>query len=99
VDEEEDETCPLHQMLDDKMRVGYFRSYLAEVSNAIRLAAYISFFQNVFLINRDDIVIDLGGVLKPSFFLNTLAFTFCSSFTLSIASFILELYWRSDTRG
>lgn len=81
MDDEEDETCPLHEMLDDKMRVGYFKSYLAEVSNAIRLAAYISFFQNVFLINRDDIVIDLGGS-ETEFFLNTLAFTFCSSFTL-----------------
>ncbi|XP_022998813.1 beta-glucosidase 42 [Cucurbita maxima] len=36
VDDEEDETCPLHEMLDDKMRVGYFKSYLAEVFNAIR---------------------------------------------------------------
>lgn len=36
VDDEENESCPLHEMLDDKMRVGYFKSYLAEVSKAIR---------------------------------------------------------------
>lgn len=47
MDDEENEICPLHEMLDDKMRVGYFKSYLAEVSKAIRLAAYFSSFQIV----------------------------------------------------
>ena len=36
MDDEENETCPLHEMLDDKLRVTYFKGYLAAVSQAIR---------------------------------------------------------------
>ncbi|KAF8402405.1 hypothetical protein HHK36_013360 [Tetracentron sinense] len=36
MDDEDDETLPLHEVLDDKMRVGYFKGYLAAVAQAIR---------------------------------------------------------------
>lgn len=36
MDDEENETCPLHEMLDDKLRVTYFKGYLAAVSQAIK---------------------------------------------------------------
>ncbi|KAI4342865.1 hypothetical protein MLD38_027432 [Melastoma candidum] len=35
MDDEEDDTLPLHDMLDDRLRVFYFKSYLAEVARAI----------------------------------------------------------------
>ncbi|KAJ7949236.1 Beta-glucosidase [Quillaja saponaria] len=36
MDDEENETSPLHEMLDDKLRVRYFKEYLAAVSQAIK---------------------------------------------------------------
>ncbi|KAJ4969132.1 hypothetical protein NE237_015833 [Protea cynaroides] len=36
MDDEDDVSSPLHKMLDDKMRVGYFKGYLAAVAQAIR---------------------------------------------------------------
>ncbi|XP_043705458.1 beta-glucosidase 42 [Telopea speciosissima] len=36
MDDEADVTSSLHEMLDDKMRVGYFKGYLAAVAQAIR---------------------------------------------------------------
>lgn len=36
MDDEENEMCPLHEMLDDKLRVTYFKRYLAAVSQAIK---------------------------------------------------------------
>ncbi|EXC24933.1 Beta-glucosidase 42 [Morus notabilis] len=36
MDDEENETSPLHEMLDDKLRVVYFKRYLAAVSQAIK---------------------------------------------------------------
>ncbi|KAK1562811.1 hypothetical protein Q3G72_017470 [Acer saccharum] len=36
MDDEEDDTSPLHEMLDDKMRVKYYKRYLAAVSQAIK---------------------------------------------------------------
>ncbi|TXG48440.1 hypothetical protein EZV62_027734 [Acer yangbiense] len=36
MDDEEDDTSPLHEMLDDKMRVKYYKRYLTEVSQAIK---------------------------------------------------------------
>ncbi|XP_031381639.1 beta-glucosidase 42 [Punica granatum] len=35
MDDEENDTPPIHEMLDDKLRVTYFKSYLAEVAQAI----------------------------------------------------------------
>ncbi|XP_057960576.1 beta-glucosidase 42 isoform X2 [Malania oleifera] len=36
MDDEEDDSSPLHEVLDDKMRVGYFKGYLAAVAQAIK---------------------------------------------------------------
>lgn len=36
MDDEDNDTSPLHEMLDDKVRVGYFKGYLAGVSHAIK---------------------------------------------------------------
>ncbi|KAL5773800.1 hypothetical protein ACOSQ2_013724 [Xanthoceras sorbifolium] len=36
MDDEDNDTCPLHEMLDDKLRVKYFKEYLAAVSQAIK---------------------------------------------------------------
>ncbi|KAK3189131.1 hypothetical protein Dsin_028692 [Dipteronia sinensis] len=36
MDDEEDDTSPLHEMLDDKMRVKYYKQYLMAVSQAIK---------------------------------------------------------------
>ncbi|KAM7280785.1 hypothetical protein ACFE04_007919 [Oxalis oulophora] len=36
MDDEENDTSPLHEMLDDKLRVCYFKGYLAAVSEAIK---------------------------------------------------------------
>lgn len=36
MDDEENEIAPLHEMLDDKLRVFYFKRYLAAVSQAIK---------------------------------------------------------------
>lgn len=35
--DDEDDDSPLQEMLDDKKRVGYFKGYLAEVAQAIKL--------------------------------------------------------------
>ncbi|GAV82859.1 Glyco_hydro_1 domain-containing protein, partial [Cephalotus follicularis] len=35
MDDEDNETSPLHEMLDDKLRVRYFKGYLAGVNQAI----------------------------------------------------------------
>lgn len=36
MDDEDNETSPLHEMLDDKLRVTYFKGYLTSVSLAIK---------------------------------------------------------------
>ncbi|XAR65846.1 Beta-glucosidase [Bertholletia excelsa] len=36
MDDEDTNTCPLHQILDDKLRVRYYKEYLAAVSQAIK---------------------------------------------------------------
>nr|BAO04177.1 hypothetical protein [Delphinium grandiflorum] len=36
MDDEEDTTAPLHEMLDDRKRVGYFKGYVGAVAEAIR---------------------------------------------------------------
>ncbi|KAF3452274.1 hypothetical protein FNV43_RR02707 [Rhamnella rubrinervis] len=36
MDDEENDTSPLHEMLDDKLRVLYYKRYLAEVAQAIK---------------------------------------------------------------
>ncbi|PWA69456.1 hypothetical protein CTI12_AA290770 [Artemisia annua] len=36
MDDEDNDTSPLHEMLDDKLRVAYFKGYLASVSLAIK---------------------------------------------------------------
>ncbi|KAD4584097.1 hypothetical protein E3N88_21698 [Mikania micrantha] len=36
MDDEDNDTSPLHEMLDDKLRVTYFKGYLASVSQAIK---------------------------------------------------------------
>ncbi|XP_022144517.1 beta-glucosidase 42 [Momordica charantia] len=36
MDDEENDLCPLQDMLDDKLRVSYYKKYLAEVAKAIR---------------------------------------------------------------
>ena len=41
MDDEDNETSPLHEMLDDKLRVVYFKRYLAAVAQAIKLSYFI----------------------------------------------------------
>ncbi|KAE9621452.1 putative beta-glucosidase [Lupinus albus] len=41
MDDEDDDSLPLHEMLDDKLRVQYFKGYLASVSQAIKDGADI----------------------------------------------------------
>lgn len=36
MDDEDDDTSPLHEMLDDKLRVRYYKGYLASVAQAIK---------------------------------------------------------------
>ncbi|OMO71469.1 Glycoside hydrolase, family 1 [Corchorus olitorius] len=36
MDDEENEATPLHEMLDDKMRIGFYKGYTAAVSQAIK---------------------------------------------------------------
>nr|XP_028946693.1 beta-glucosidase 4-like [Malus domestica] len=36
MDDEDNDTSPLHEMLDDKLRVSYFKRYLSAVAKAIR---------------------------------------------------------------
>jgi beta-glucosidase len=36
MDDEEDDSLPLHEILDDKLRVRYFKGYLASVAQAIK---------------------------------------------------------------
>jgi len=36
MDDEDSDTLPLHEMLDDKLRVRYFKGYLASVARAIK---------------------------------------------------------------
>lgn len=36
MDDEDDDSSPLNEMLDDKLRVSYFKRYLAAVSDAMR---------------------------------------------------------------
>lgn len=36
MDDEDDDNVPLHEMLDDKLRVHYFKGYLASVAQAIK---------------------------------------------------------------
>lgn len=38
MDDEEDATSPLDEMLDDKLRVSYYKGYLAAVHQAIKYA-------------------------------------------------------------
>ncbi|PHT64991.1 Beta-glucosidase 42, partial [Capsicum annuum] len=35
MDDEDEDTSPLHEMLDDKLRVSYFKAYLASIHQAI----------------------------------------------------------------
>ena len=35
MDDEDNDNLPLHEMLDDKLRVRYFKGYLASVAQAI----------------------------------------------------------------
>ncbi|KAK7809751.1 beta-glucosidase 42, partial [Quercus suber] len=41
MDDEDNETSPLHEMLDDKLRVVYYKRYLAAVAQAIKLSYFI----------------------------------------------------------
>ncbi|KAK4433079.1 Beta-glucosidase 42 [Sesamum alatum] len=41
MDDEEDDTSPFHQMLDDKLRVSYYKGYLAAVHQAIKDGANV----------------------------------------------------------
>ena len=43
MDDEENDTSPLHGMLDDKLRVFYFKRYLAEVAQAIKWVLNLDF--------------------------------------------------------
>jgi len=36
MDDEESDNLPLHEMLDDELRVRYFKGYLASVAQAIK---------------------------------------------------------------
>lgn len=36
MDDEENDSSPLHEMLDDKLRVRYFKGYLSAVAQAIK---------------------------------------------------------------
>jgi len=36
MDDEDSDSLPLHEMLDDKLRVRYFNGYLASVAQAIK---------------------------------------------------------------
>jgi hypothetical protein len=36
MDDEENDSLPLHEILDDKLRVRYFKGYLASVAQAIK---------------------------------------------------------------
>lgn len=36
MDDEDDGSASIHEMLDDKRRVAYFKSYLANVAQAIK---------------------------------------------------------------
>lgn len=36
MDDEDDNSCPLNEMLDDKLRVSYFKGYLTAVAQAIK---------------------------------------------------------------
>lgn len=36
MDDEDNDKLPLHEMLDDKLRVRYFKEYLASVAQAIK---------------------------------------------------------------
>jgi beta-glucosidase len=36
MDDEEDDSLPLHEILDDKLRVRYFKGYVASVAQAIK---------------------------------------------------------------
>lgn len=44
MDDEENDLCPLQDMLDDKLRVSYYKKYLAEVAKAIRSAWSFNMF-------------------------------------------------------
>jgi len=36
MDDEENDSLPLHEMLDDKLRVQYFKGYVASVAQAMK---------------------------------------------------------------
>lgn len=36
MDDEDNDLSPLHEMLDDKLRITYFKGYLAEVAQAVK---------------------------------------------------------------
>lgn len=44
MDDEDNDASPLHEMLDDKLRVTYFKSYLAAVSLAIKSVLLLLIF-------------------------------------------------------
>ena len=41
MDDEDNETSPLNEMLNDKLRVVYYKRYLAAVAQAIKLSYFI----------------------------------------------------------
>lgn len=36
MDDDDNGSCPLHEMLDDKLRVSYYKGYLMAVAQAIK---------------------------------------------------------------
>lgn len=60
MDDEDSDTSPLDGMLDDKLRVVYFKGYLAAVAQAIKWVTfyhYIILYFNFFHINKWSILI------------------------------------------
>lgn len=47
MDDEDDGSASMHEMLDDKRRVAYFKSYLANVAEAIKWA-YVSLYSYIY---------------------------------------------------
>lgn len=43
MDDEDDSTCPFHEVLDDKLRVSYYKGYLAAVHQAIKCVYFLCF--------------------------------------------------------
>ena len=52
MDQEETETASLEEVLDDKMRVGYYQTYLAAVAQAIRYIIIDAYPSRPFCLNN-----------------------------------------------